>query len=64
MALDNSLDLDWEAAEEHLKEIESAYTSIGKPGYLALNFIIRPLRDQFNAGERSDALWHELMNLE
>jgi|WetSurMetagenome_2_1015567.scaffolds.fasta_scaffold696162_1 hypothetical protein len=62
--IDESLDLDWDRAEEHLKEIESAYTSIGRPGYLALNFVIRPVRDRFNAGDRNDALWHEIMNLE
>lgn len=56
--------LDWEKAESWLKEIENMYTEIGSAGYLALNCVIRPLRDRFNGGERTQELYDEIMTLE
>lgn len=54
----------WDKAEERLSFIEQAYTEIGSPGYMALNHVIRPLRDRLNAGERSEDLYDEIMALE
>lgn len=55
--------LDWEEAEEYLKTCESAYTEIGTAGFLALNIVIRPLRDRFNKGERTEELYKEIMDI-
>jgi hypothetical protein len=55
--------LDWEIAEEHLKEAEEAYTEIGSVGYFALTYIIRPLRDRFNSGERTEELYNLIMDI-
>lgn len=54
----------WEEAEEHLSFIEQIYTEIGSSGYFALNITIRPLRDRFNKGERTEDLYDEIMALE
>lgn len=56
--------MDWKSAEEHLGSIEKAYTEIGSSGYAALNLFIRPLRDRFNKGERTQDLYNEIMKLE
>lgn len=56
--------LNWEEAEEHLCFIEQMYTEIGSSGYLALNTTIRPLRDRYNKGERTEELYDEIMALE
>lgn len=55
--------LDWEVAEEHLKAAEEAYTAIGSAGYFALNVVIRPLRDRFNKGERTEELYNLIMDI-
>jgi hypothetical protein len=55
---------DWEVAERHLSEIESAYTKIGSAGYLALNMFIRPCRDRLNKGERTKELFDAIMALQ
>ena len=56
--------LNWKQAEEHLGECEKAFAEIGSAGYMALNFVIRPLRDRFNKGERSQELYDEIMETE
>ena len=56
--------LDWGKAEQWLHEIEGMYTEIGSVGYLALIFTIRPLRDRFIKGERTQELYDEIMALE
>lgn len=55
--------LDWRIAEEHLKKAEEAYTEIGPAGYFTLNYVIRPLRDRFNAGERTEELYDLIMGI-
>ena len=55
--------LDWEIAEKRLKEVEEAYTEIGSAGYFTLNVVIRPLRDRFNAGERTEELYNLIMGI-
>lgn len=55
--------LDWDLAEEHLKECEEAYTEIGSAGAFALNYVIRPLRDRFNSGERTIELYNEILEV-
>ena len=58
-----SKNLDWAAAEQHLKEVEEAYNKIGSPGVLAKIIVINPVRNRFDAGERSKALWFEIMEI-
>lgn len=56
--------MDWEKAESWLKSVEQMYTEIGSVGYFTLTAIIRPLRDRFNKGDRSQELYDEIMELE
>jgi hypothetical protein len=56
--------MNWEEAEQYLKDIEQRYAEIGSAGYLALIMVIRPLRDRFNKGERSEELFEEIMELD
>jgi hypothetical protein len=56
-------ELDWEKAEEYLKTCESAYAEIGSAGMFALNFVIMPLRNRFNGGERTGGLFDEIMDI-
>ncbi len=55
--------MDWEKAEEHLATCEKAYAEIGSAGYFALTAVIRPLRDRFNQGERTQELHDEIMDV-
>ena len=55
--------LDWKQAEEHLKTAEELSTEIGSAGYFALTLIIRPLRDRFNNGERTQELHDLIMDI-
>lgn len=52
---------DWRIAEEHLTACEKEYGVIECAGYLILNYVIRPLRDRLNKGERTDELFSEIM---
>jgi hypothetical protein len=56
--------MDWEKAKSWLKEIEQMYTEVGSAGYLALNLTIRPIRDRYNKGERTQELYDEIMELQ
>ena len=55
--------LDWDKAENYLKTCETAYTEIGSAGFLALIVVIRPLRDRFNSGERTEELYNKIMKI-
>jgi len=55
--------LDWAAAEEYLREVESAYAETGSAGVLAMTWFVRPLRDRFNRGERTEELHDEIMEI-
>jgi hypothetical protein len=50
-------------AEEHLQTVEKIYSEIGTPGYFALNYVIRPLRDRFLAGECTEKLYDEIFEV-
>lgn len=56
--------MDWKAAEQHLAEVESAYCAIGRAGTFGLMHVIAPLRVRFNNGERTQALYDEILALE
>lgn len=52
---------DWNKAEEHLAACEKEYSVIDTAGYLILNYVICPLRERLSKGERTEALFHEIM---
>lgn len=52
---------DWSMAEEHLEACEKEYSVFDTAGYLVLNYVIIPLRDRLSKGERSEELYHEIM---
>jgi hypothetical protein len=56
-------DMDWKLAEHHLSECEAAYSEIGSAGRFTFGFVINPLRDRFNKGERTGALFDEIMSI-
>ena len=56
--------MDWKLAEKWLQAIETAYAGLGSAGYFGLTVTIRPLRDRFNDGERTEQLYDEIMSLE
>lgn len=58
---DDGCTQNWPEVEEHLQQVEAAYSKIGSAGYYCLTFVIRPLRDRFNSNERSNALAEEIM---
>ena len=53
--------VDWREAEEHLTDCEKEYSVIDTAGYLVLNYVINPLRDRLNKGERTEALFNDIM---
>ena len=55
--------MEWEEAEDYLKSCEEGYASIGTAGTFALTCVIMPLRDRFNAGERSQELYDDIMEV-
>jgi hypothetical protein len=57
-------EIDWTKAEQHLQTTENAYAEIGSPGYWTLSLVVRPLRDRFNRGERTQELYDEIMGIE
>lgn len=52
--------IDWRKAEEHLKTCEREYAK-DTAGYLVLSYVINPLRDRLNKGERTRKLFKEIM---
>jgi hypothetical protein len=48
-------------ALQHLELCEKEYAAIGTPGAFVLEHVLRPLRDRWNAGERSPALLEEIL---
>ena len=55
--------LDWDSAKDCLKEIRQQYTDIGVAGIPALTAVINPLLIRYENGERSKALFDEIMGL-
>ncbi|NMB10547.1 MAG: hypothetical protein GX982_07645 [Tissierellia bacterium] len=56
-------DLNWDEADKYLAECERAYLEIGSAGYLGFMVVIKPLRDRFNDGERTQELYDEIFEL-
>lgn len=59
---------DWDKAKERFDRVVSQYESLrGMPGVnvtIALTFVFVPLLERYNAGERSAALYQEMMSVE
>ena len=53
--------IDWNKAEKHLAECEKEIAVEDPAGYLIVNYVIDPLRDRLDKGERSKKLWQEIM---
>lgn len=53
--------VDWCKAEEHLTACEKVYAVIDSAGFLVLNYVIEPMRDRFEKGERTELLWKDIM---
>jgi hypothetical protein len=57
-------EMNWETAENHLKEIRKAYVEIGAAGTFAIVAVLNPLLERFEEGERTEELHQEIMDLE
>lgn len=60
--------MEWNRAEKRVREIARQYGSLaGTPGVNtmpALTLVINPLLRRFEDGERTEALYQEMMNLD
>lgn len=50
--------------QEHLEMMEAAYAAIGSPGAFVREHVLRPLRDRWNKGERTDELARAILEVE
>lgn len=57
-------EMDWKQAENYLNMLIAEYTAIGWTGCFALWNTLVPLKQRLNAGERSKALYDEIMECE
>jgi len=54
----------FDEAIEHLNVCSEAYTEVGSPGMFVMVYVITPLRDRVNNGERSQELYDEIMEIQ
>jgi hypothetical protein len=61
-------ELDWDKAKQHFDSVRKLYQELeGTPGInttLALRLVFDPLAKRFNAGERTQELYEELLGVE
>lgn len=61
-------DTDWAKAKKHFDQVVGHYEALrGMPGVnvtVALTYVFVPLLERYNAGERSAALYQEMMDVE
>ncbi len=59
---------DWDKAKRHFDQVVGEYESLrGEPGVnvtIALTVVFAPLRKRYDAGERTAALYEEMMSVE
>lgn len=55
--------MDWNKAEEHLKECEACYSEIGRAGQFVIQNYLLPLRERFNKGERTQELYDAIFDI-
>lgn len=53
--------MDWEHAENYLNMLIAEYAMIGFAGSFAMNLTLLPLKRRFDAGERTQKLYDEIM---
>jgi hypothetical protein len=53
--------VDWRKAEEHLSTCEKDFRGNNSAEFLVLNYVINPLRDRLEKGERTKKLYKEIM---
>jgi hypothetical protein len=51
-------------AIEHLNVCSEAYSEVGSAGMFCMIYVITPLRDRVNKGERSQELYDEIMEIQ
>ena len=56
--------MDWERAQAWLNELIVVYTSLGDAGNFGLCLTLLPLKQRFDAGERTQDLYDEIMQCE
>ena len=56
--------MDWEKAEDHVRYIKQCYEEIGVSGRPVLVTVLIPLLSRFDAGERSQELYDEMVEVE
>ena len=56
--------MDWERAQAWLNELIVVYTSLGDIGNFGLYLTLLPLKQRFDAGERTQDLYDEIMQCE
>ena len=56
--------MNWQKAEDHLKDIRKRYTEIGVSGLPALYITLNPLLIRFENDERTEELHDAIMKLE
>lgn len=61
--VDETKELDWTKAANHLKSAERVYGEVGAVGAFARSFVIKPCRKRFDMGERSQELWDEIIEI-
>lgn len=53
--------MDWERAEAWLNQMIAAYAALGPAGSFGLYLTLLPLKRRFDTGERTQALYDEIM---
>lgn len=54
---------DWEKARRVLHEKMMDYAALGISGYVAIQTLVLPLKRRYDRGERTEALYKEIMDL-
>lgn len=61
-------DEQWKQAKEYFDTISNSYNElIGKPGVsvnYTIDYVLNPLLKRYYKGERTEELYHEMMNVE
>ena len=55
--------LDWSKAYKVLHSKMMDYAALGISGYLAIQSLVLPLKRRYDRGERTEALYKEIMDL-
>jgi hypothetical protein len=56
--------MNWNTADSQLRKLWNVYSNSGVTGVLYRDSILRPLRDRLHSGERSVALYGDILKLD